>query len=205
MDCVDSVEGAMESACELADRLRAELDVEQLLRTSLEYVVEQVGSVNAAVYLPRPSGDLALGAFVGATLPSGEAESILDDLAASVADRGAARETSGLFTSDAELDGVFGGGSYWLERSDVIVTPCRDRDRELAVLLVFRERLGGGLDSSSVDTLESVAAALTCQLSRAVRVHNRLGEEQDSWFGFDVDERDQEMVWVSLEVIWLGV
>ena len=180
-------DAALASACALADRLSGELDVEMLLRRTLEYVAGELGVVNAAVYLPRPSGDLALGAYVGATLPGDEAEMIFDDLASSIHDRGGPRETSALYASDTELDVVFGGGSYWLERSDVIVTPCVDNGRELAVLIAFRPRTDGGLDDVAVDLLESSTAALTGQLARAVRVHNRLcGEE--AWFGFDVEE-----------------
>lgn len=187
IDGFDDIDETLESACVLADKLREELDVEMLLRKTLEYTIGAIGAVNAAIYLPRPSGDLALGAFVSASLPGGESETVLDDLAAAVADRASARETSALFTSDDQLDSVFDAGAYWLEQSDVIVTPCRDRERELAVILIFRDRANGGLDSSAVDELESVAAALTGQLARAVRVHNRLCDE-DGWFGFNVDE-----------------
>lgn len=184
---IDDTDRHLEAACFLADRLREELDVEMLLRATLEYTIAQLGPVNAAIYLPRPSGDLALGAFVGSSLPSGESETIFDDLASSIADRNGQRETTAIYRTDQELDDVFEGGAYWLERSDVIVTPCKDQDRELAVLIVFHERHEGGLAESAVDTLESIAAALTGQLARAVRVHNRMCSG-DSWFGFDVED-----------------
>ena len=45
------------TALEFTGLIKQELDIENLLRTTLEYVLGRSGPTNAAVFLPTTSGD----------------------------------------------------------------------------------------------------------------------------------------------------
>ena len=49
---------------EFAAVIRQELDVEELLRTTLEYLLRKLGPTNAAIFLPAAGDEFTLGAYI---------------------------------------------------------------------------------------------------------------------------------------------
>src|SRR5690606_26159418 len=54
---------------ELGALLRQELEIEGLLRTTLEYALARLGPTNAAIFLPSSGGEFSLGAYVNHDVP----------------------------------------------------------------------------------------------------------------------------------------
>ena len=54
----------VETTTEFRTLIGQELDVEQMLRTSLEYIMEKVGPTNGVVFLREAEGDYGVGAYV---------------------------------------------------------------------------------------------------------------------------------------------
>ena len=65
--------------------LRQDLDLESVLRTTLEYALKKVGSTNGAIFLPNSCGDFTLGAYVNFDLPRDTAETLIAQLADTLA------------------------------------------------------------------------------------------------------------------------
>ncbi len=172
--------------------IRGELDVESLLRHSLEFLLAQAGPTNAAVFLPAASGDFSLGAYVNFSCPKDTVEVLLDHLANVAAPR--LENTIGVLrlNSDKLVEQHVGAGTQWLSGHDAIAFCCRDEGECLAVFLLFRERhapFAPGLDRVCAD----LSACFGAQLARVVRIHHRhipkdkwgkLGEATD-----DVDDQ----------------
>jgi hypothetical protein len=76
----DEAVARIKLATELETLLRQELEVEPLLRTSLEFVIRKLGAMNAAIFLPAGTGDFTLGAFVNYDAPRESAQTMLEDL-----------------------------------------------------------------------------------------------------------------------------
>lgn len=75
------------TATEFKGLIRNELDIESLLRTTLEFVLSRSGPTNAAIFLPTTSGDYSLGAYVNYDCPKETVDVLLDHLANVVAPR----------------------------------------------------------------------------------------------------------------------
>jgi len=61
--------------------IRQELDVEEVLRTTLEFFLRKIGPMNAAVYLPSTSDEFTLGAYINYDIPKENSDFLLDYLA----------------------------------------------------------------------------------------------------------------------------
>jgi hypothetical protein len=170
--------------------LDGELDVEALLRGSLEGLSSRMRSVNAAVFLPTGSGDYALGAYVNSDLSAQTRDALLDALAD--AGPGAVELTDRLMVlrDDASLVDAFGDAASWLEGRDVVAGSCVERGESIAALVFFRDR-SSGFGEGEVEELRRFRASFAARLGRVVRVHNRAVPGLQ-WFGFDVGEAEED-------------
>jgi DNA-binding response OmpR family regulator len=178
---------------ELGALLRQELEIEGLLRTTLEYALARLGPTNAAIFLPSSGGDFSLGAYVNHDVPKEHAEVMLDHLADSLApafqDHAGVQSLSG----PDEMNAWLGCDAHWLEDRTVLVHSC-SRDGEcLAVIALFRDT-GRAFSEQHVRTVGIVAELFTAQLERVIRIHHR-HLPKDQWGVFDPpsahDETDE--------------
>lgn len=196
-DLFDEVLGACDtmeddlSAASMAGEFGAlvgqELDVESLLRTTLEYMLTKTGPTNAAVFLPTGHEDYSLGAYVNCDVPRESADVLLDHLADIIAPRFEAEKTLRRFVSDRELESALGEDAGWLEGSELVVFACHDEEECIAVFALFRERRSP-FTPEILSDLEVMRQIFAEQLAKVVRVHHRHLPPQDQWPGFDVEE-----------------
>ncbi|MEM1164720.1 MAG: hypothetical protein AAGI30_00340 [Planctomycetota bacterium] len=177
--------GALTMATDFGTRLKGELDIETILRTTLEYLLGKLGPTNAAVFLPTGSGDYALSAYVNHDVSGDNAEFVLDHLADVVPARYEEYEQVAHLTSSEAVDEAVGEAAPWLEQSDVLVLACRGETDTLAVVMLFRDR-SEPFDLAMMPELETLRAVLADQLGRVVKIHNRAKPDAD-WNGFFVD------------------
>ncbi len=191
-DVTDS-EGTLDRVAmrsEFRTLLRQELDVEDLLRTALEYMLVKTGPTNAAVFLAGGDGRFGLGAYVNYEHQRRVMEPMLQRLCDEASPR-IAEEPEILrfddavdFVKDCDL------GSEVDPNMEMVAVPCTHDDECLAVVYLFRSAAEPFAESVAV-VLDDLRCLLAEQLDRLIRVHNRLeqawpedaadADEQDGW------------------------
>ncbi len=171
--------------------LRQELDVEDLLRTALEYLLVKTGPTNAAVFLAGGDGQFGLGAYVNYEHSRRSVEPMLQRLCDEVSPR-IAEETELLrfedaseFVSDCDL------GSDVDSDLDMVAVPCHHDGECLAVMYFFR-RMDDAFSDQTADLLNDLREMLAEQLATLIRVHNRM---EADW---PEDPADEDSDWDDL-------
>lgn len=175
-------------AGEFGELIRQELDVEALLRSTLEFLLTKTGPTNAAVFLPTGHDEYNLGAYVNYDIPKETADVLLDQLADIMAGPFAEAEDIVHCTSRHQLASWIGEDAHWLDKSGVVAFPCRHEDEVLAVMALFRDR-GSPFGDEMLDQLRVMRDLFAEQLARVVRIHHR-HIDQEGWPGFDIETDD---------------
>ena len=166
--------------------LRQELDVEDLLRTALEYLLVKTGPTNAAVFLAGGDGQFGLGAYVNYEHARRTVEPMLKRLADEACPRLASEEDilrfddAGDFVKDCELEGRVD------EDIEMIAVPCHHEGECLAIMYMFRSGDSTFSDGVGAD-LDALRDILAEQLATLIRIHNRM---EDAWPDEPADEDD---------------
>ncbi|MDX9911506.1 MAG: hypothetical protein RBS39_06725 [Phycisphaerales bacterium] len=157
---------------ELTSLVRQEMDVESLLRTTLEYLLGKTGPTNAAVFMPTSMGDWTLGAYVNYDRPKDTCEAMLDTLAGVVPEQFAEESEAVFLRDDVEVESLLGAEAHWIEGCQALVIPCRQDDETIAVVMLFRDEREA-FDAETRGTAQAIAGIFGEQLSRVIRVHHR--------------------------------
>ena len=170
-------------ASEFRTLLKQELDVEDLLRTTLEYLLTKTGPTNAAVFLPdapRNVGEVqhyGLGAYVNYDCPRESISTLLEPLGRAICPQMADEAEIVSFADAREFAEWVGTDAGFLADSHVIAFSCMHKGDCLAIIVLFRnaktpfnEKLAG-----AIDTMRQIIAE---QLSHVIRVHQRA---RQSW------------------------
>lgn len=186
---------------EIEQILEGELDLEQVLRSTLEYLVDKAGPANAAIFLPATLDEFSLGGYVNYDVTEDSADMLLDHLADVVAPRLASlggEEDFLHFTDNDQLEAWFGGDAAYLADSEVMAVPCctapADGDDEaecLAVLVLFRDR-DQPFSDSALSAASGLGAPLAAALEKVIHCHHRMALHQDlqEMDGFDGEFND---------------
>lgn len=175
-------------AGEFEAALRDELDVEEVLRCGLEFILARTGPTNAAIYLPTSSGDYNLGAYVNYDRPKGAAEVMFDHLADALAPRFDEEPAPVALPTPAAIEQRLGENAHWLGECGAVVAACRYQGECLAVLALFRDqRVPYKQDLPAM--LAVLADVFARRLAHVVHVHNR-HRPDNAWPGFGPEDRD---------------
>lgn len=151
---------------------RLELDVESLLRTTLEYVLHKIGPTNAAVFLPTAGEDFTLGAYVNYDCPKDCVDMLLDHVAASVAPAIEAEPAMRLHRGEDALDELMGEHAAWLTGCEAVTFAAEHDGELLAAVALFRDDRDP-FDPRTIKRLSVIGDILAQQLARIIRVHHR--------------------------------
>lgn len=164
--------GKVTLACEFSGVVRQELEVESLLRTTLEFVLAKIGSTNAAIFLPAAGGEYSLGAYVNYDVPKDTAEMLLDQLAAVLAPRFENQIEVAVLDDARALEERLGEHAHWVGESALAALACRHDDETLAVVVLFRDRRLG-FNGEQRESLRVIGDIFGRQLARVIQVHHR--------------------------------
>lgn len=172
-------------ASELNTLLRQELELEGLLRTTLEFAARRIGSANVAIFLTEHAGDFGLGAYVNYDCPRDTVEDLLEEVAGSLAPRLAQRDGVVLLARTEDVREVVGGRCAWLDDSAVCACACRPDGECLGVVVFFRDSRHG---FSEIDqaTVRVISTLFGRQLSRVVKTSTR-HKPAGAWDSRDTD------------------
>ena len=150
-----------------------ELGVEDMLRTSLEYILKRVGPTNAAVYVRESDSDrYSVGAYVNYQCqPEGMME-LLDELGGIICRPMAGERDLIRFDDTREFAEHAGGHLALLADADITAFSCHRDDECLAVFVLFRDETTGFTDEHAA-TLDVLREIISEQLSQIVHVHKR--------------------------------
>lgn len=165
---------------EFTGLIRQELDLESLLRRTLEYLLQKAGPTNAAIFLPATTDEdeYSLGGYVNYECSSESAEILLQHLADVLAPKMVNCKWPMHITDNQTLMGWLGEELTYLEDSHVLAFPCEEEDEILAVVVLFRHQ-NQPFDNTLVQNCTSIAPILAHSLAKVVRIHHRLGSESD--------------------------
>ncbi len=182
--------GQVALASEFGSLIQQELDIEELLRTGLEYMLTKTGPTNAAVFLPSNHSDFSLGAYVNYDCPRDTADVLLDHLADVIAPRFQDEEMVHHFTGDNELSSWIGDDASWLAESDVVVFTARHEGECLAVCVFFRDG-ASPYSEELVSQLGTLGDLFGQQLAKIVNIHHRHMPDKQ-WSGWDDWDEEEE-------------
>lgn len=178
--------GSVSMASEFSTLVRNELDVEALLRTTLEFLLTKTGPTNAAIFLPTGSQDYSLGAYVNYDIPRESADVQLDYLADVLPERLESETDVRRYATSAEFIETLGENAALLNNCGVVTFACREDGECLAVVALFRDR-SQPFPDEVLPALAIIRDVFGEQLARVVRVHHR-HRPKDTWRGFDVED-----------------
>ncbi len=179
----------VETTTELRAMLQNELDLEQLLRRTMEYMLDKAGPTNVVVFLPSHEGGYTVGGYVNYSCDKESSQVLLQHLAETVAPR-IAQEPQVLWLTDNSMtEAWLGDDASWLTNAQVLASGCRDEDETLATVLMFRDS-DEPFEDRHFDLLEAICPVIGTHLSKVISIHHRrnelFGEEEDD-YGTDYD------------------
>ena len=152
--------------------LRQDLDLESVLRTTLEYALKKVGSTNGAIFLPNSCGDFTLGAYVNFDLPRDTAETLIAQLADTLAPACDSHRRPVAVARACDLGVASIDQDHWLGDHAMTVQACWQDNECIAVIAFFRD-LKHPFADDLMPTVNLIAETFGRQLARVVRTHHR--------------------------------
>lgn len=164
--------------------LRQELDVEDLLRTTLEYMLTKTGPTNAAVFLPDADQHYGLGAYVNYDCPRESVGMLLDHLCRAICPQMEDESEIVAFDDAEEFANWIGLEAEFLAETEIIAYSCRHDGRCLAVVVMFRNK-NEPFANEVADVVDLLRPIFAEQLSHVIRIHHRA---TPSWPQESVDD-----------------
>ena len=161
--------------------IRQDLDIETLLRTTLEYSLRKIGSTNGAIFLPNSCGDFTLGAYVNFDLPRDTAETIIGQLADTLAPACERCRQVVIARHACELGVPCVDVDHWMGDSAIALQACWQDNECIAVVAFFRDAKTPFTEDLR-PTIAMIADAFAAQLARVVRTHHR-HKPKEQWGG----------------------
>ena len=174
---------------EFAGLMRQELDLEQLLRKTLEFLLQKAGPTNAAVFLPSDSEEFSVGGYVNYDCTSDSAEILLEHLANVVAPRVAQQDEMIHITDSHTLSAWIGQDVALLDNNHLVAFQCSPENETLAVIVLFRDA-SEPFEANLVEMCGAIAPMMGDCLARLIRIHHRHLEPDD-------DQDDEGYMWGS--------
>lgn len=160
------------TATEFAAVASKELDIEQLLRKTLEHILHTAGPTNAAVFLPSGALKFSLGGYINYDCAGDSLDMLLDHLADVLAGRVAEHKETLHLASSGELAAVLGDDSAYLVDRHILAFACSRDDEVLAVVILFRDQ-AQPFDQNAIDMAKTMGPMLGDYLTKLIRIHHR--------------------------------
>lgn len=194
--CNDLVTAYQELACQMqnvvqsseyGNLIKDELDLEALLRKTLEHLMAKLGPSNAAIFLPATMDEYSLGGYVNYDCTKEAADLLLEHLADHLAPRVATQDDMVHLTQRADIERWIGEDAGMLGDANLLAVPCMYDGECLAVLVLFRD-VDQPFAEEHLDRVSSLAPILGEALEKIIRVHHRsVFAEDQAMYGESYD------------------
>ncbi len=152
--------------------LEDELDLEQLLRRMMEFVLDKIGPTNAVIFLPAHEGGFTVGGYVNYSCQRESAPVLLQHLADAVAPRIAEEPDVMWLTDHAMIEAWLGDDAAWLTDAQVIAGGCREGDDVLAAVMLFRDG-EESFEDAHYELIEAICPVFAAHLVKVINIHHR--------------------------------
>ncbi|MDP7008061.1 MAG: hypothetical protein QGI78_00655 [Phycisphaerales bacterium] len=175
-------------ASEFRTLVNQELEVESMLRTSLEYLLHRIGSTNAAVFIREGGTSWGVGAYINYDRQRENYTEFLQNLG---------EHTCSIVSQEKGIRHFTDGNSFsnWIEcdelefnGSEVVTVGCFDGDRCMAVIVFFRSDSKRYSDET-LKTIETLSPLFGSQLGSILKIHRRA---KTSWPSESLDLDDDD-------------
>lgn len=156
---------------ELTSALGDDLEIERLLRKTLELVLRKLGPMNAAIFLPDSEGNFSLGAYLN--FDTNPDSVFVTMVAQTIVNKAALQASTVALPNDASLRECFGSDSTLLTGRTWLATPAiKDKDC-VAVMVAFQPQ-HKTMPPATQKLFESVACLLAEKITRSIDIYNRM-------------------------------
>ena len=185
--CNDLVTAYQELACQMQNVVQSteytslidqELNLESLLRQTLEHLMTKLGPANAAIFLPANHDEYSLGGYVNYDCTKDSADLLLEQLGDELAPKIAEEADLIHLTEARQIERWVGESAGMLDQSGLVAVPCVHDDECLAVLVFFRDTTQP-FTEAHLDRISSLAPALAAALQKIIKVHHRMELDDD--------------------------
>ena len=165
-----------------------ELEVESMLRTSLEYLLHRLGPTNAAVYIREGDIGWGVGAYINYDRQGENFSEFLQTLGEQSCSLIAQEKSLRFFTDGVSFTSWIDTEDLDFDGSEVVAVGCFDGDRCMAVIVFFRSD-SKRFNSESVKIIESLSPIFGSQLGKILKIHRRA---QTTWPSESIDTDDDD-------------
>jgi DNA-binding response OmpR family regulator len=162
-----------QTAADFAQYLADELDVEGVLRRTMEWILKRLGPVNAAIYLPNGDDQFALGAYLN--LDTQADAPLIEVLGRTIVPEARGSKSLAL-DDDRAIHELFGAEGTALCGRQWLAVGCSTPRECLGVLVIFRGKAGNTaeLDGQALRYIEAAAPILAERIEQALGFYQRL-------------------------------
>ncbi|MBI1335599.1 MAG: response regulator [Phycisphaera sp.] len=153
--------------------VEGELDLENLLRKTLEFLLKKAGPTNAVIFLPSMGDEYTVGAYINYDAANGSPEALLDHMADVVAPVISNQDGTLHLRDDEALEAWVGDDSAYLADCHTLSFPVIHEDEALACVILFRDA-SEPYPNEMVEVCDAVAPLFSMALAKIIRVHHRL-------------------------------
>lgn len=158
-----------------------ELDLEKLIRRTLEFLLEKAGPTNMALFLPSQADEYTLGGYVNYDCTTEANELLMQQLADLAAPRIADRDGPLHLTDGETLSNWMGDDYDLMPNRHVLAFPCSNDGDTLAIVVMYRDQTQP-FGASLVETCATIGPMIGGFLGKVLRIHHR---HLPSWDGID--------------------
>ncbi|MEM9020680.1 MAG: response regulator [Planctomycetota bacterium] len=164
----------LSTAADLTTVIDDELDLEVLLRKTLEHLIKLAGPCNAAIFLPATVDEFSLGGYVNYNCTKDSADMLLQHLADVLAPRIADHSDELVMhvTSNHTMTELLGDDWNYLADCHLLTFACTHEGDALAVVALFRDD-SEPFSDTLIDAAATVGEMLGDQLAKIIRIHHR--------------------------------
>jgi len=176
-------------AAEFRTLVSQELEVECMLRTSLEYLLHRLGPTNAAVYVREGDVGWGIGAYINYDRQGENYSEFLQTLGEQVCTTVSQEKTLRVFTDGTSFTNWIDTEELNFEGNEVVTIGCFDGDKCMAIIVFFRSD-SKRFDNESLKIVETISPLFGTQLGSILKIHRRaettwppesLDSEDDDW------------------------
>jgi len=182
----------VQMSTEFKTLLSQELEMEEVLRTTLEYMLGKTGPTNAAVFLPDADQQYSLGAYVNYDCPRESIDTLLDHLGDAICPQMSQESSLVAFDDAREFADWIGMSDGLLAESQIVAFSCHHDGECVAVVVLFRHQ-SNPFNAELAGTLDVLRMIFAEQISQIIRIHHRATPDSpDEPTTEDEDEYDDD-------------
>jgi|MDTC01.1.fsa_nt_gb DNA-binding response OmpR family regulator len=175
-------------AAEFRTLVSQELEVESMLRTSLEYLLHRLGPTNAAVYIREGDVGWGVGAYINYDRQGENYSEFLQTLGEQACSVVSQEKTLRVFTDGTSFTSWIDTDELNFEGNEVLSVGCFNGDRCMAVIVFFRSDLKRFSDES-LKIVETISPLFGAQLGSILKIHRRA---ETTWPSESLDTEDDD-------------